>query len=382
MREAGGIGGIGRIGGTASFTDARLNYPSGRQAMVTVAQPADRERRGLLLAAKLRALVKRSWSDVDVPEPAAAASGVAVQVGRRGWVLPDDSECVRGFALALLWGLHRHVAELHVLLDANSDLTAVARQAACFRTSVAVWAVTGGTLTPAEAPPLPPEPPLNPLAEPFRDIITAAGAEAVEEWGVLTGEVLGLQVARVRSSDDSGWIEVGIGKHDRLANQLAWGNQPSTEALVRVVAPALEARRSGDLNHPLNQLGRERWLRHHLRRRPDLVELAALTPIAPPRPLGDLRVPLLAPGLGYGADGRPVLVACSVGFDPTFLPMAAELHAGRVTPDTPLVVVLPQRDVHPLTRTAVADLRVPAEVRTVPDDWYIGAADSGPQRNA
>ncbi len=352
-----------------------------RQAMVTVAQPADPERRRRLLAAKLRALIKRGWPDVDVPEPTAAAGGVAVRVRGAGWVLPDDSECVRGFARALLWGLHRHVEELHVLFDAASGLEAVARQAACFRTSVAVWAVTGATPTPAEAPPLPSEPPLDSRAEPFRDIITAAGAEAVEEWGVLSGEVLGLQVARVCTNGGGGWIEVGIGKHDRRANQLAWGDQPPAEALVRVIAPALEARRSGDLNHPLNQLGRERWLRHHVRQRPDLIGLAALTPIAPPRPLGDLRVPLLAPGLGHAADGRAVLVACSVGFDPAFVPMAAELHTGRVTADTPLVLVLPERDVHPLTRTAVADLRAPAEVRTVPDDWYTIAADTDVQPN-
>jgi hypothetical protein len=64
-----------------------------------------------------------------------------------------------------------------------------------------------------------------------------------------------------------------------------------------------------------------------------------------------------------------VLIACSVGFDPTFVPTAAELHAAR-TPDVPLVLVVPNRDIHPLTQGAAARLRRRAEVRAVPDDWH------------
>jgi hypothetical protein len=50
-------------------------------------------------------------------------------------------------------------------------------------------------------PPLPLEPPLDPRAEPFVAVIKAAGAEPMIEWGVLSGEILGLEVAALHDPD-------------------------------------------------------------------------------------------------------------------------------------------------------------------------------------
>ena len=113
-----------------------------------------------------------------------------------------------------------------------------------------------------------------------------------------------------------------------------------------------------------------------LRRRPQLAKLAELEPMAPPRPLGDLRLPLIAPAAELQGKGTSALVACSAGFDPTSVPMAAELHTARAPGATPLVLVVPERDVHPLIHTALADLRAPAELRTVRDDWHAAALES------
>ncbi len=347
---------------------------------MSVSRPADPERRGRLLAAKLRALVKRGWPGLDLPEPAAGAGGVSAELDGRGFALIDDSDDVRGFARALLWGLHRQVRELHVMMDPGPEIPAAARQAACFTTPVTVWAVTGASLSPAAATPLAGEPRLDPRTERFRQVIADSGADVVVEWGVLSGEVLGLQVARVCTDPDRAWLELGIGKHDRLANRLLWGDEPSSEAVARVVAPALEARCSGDLDHPLNHLCRERWLRTVLRRRPQLAKLGELEPMAPPRALEDLRVPLVAPAAEVQCEGGPALVACSTGFDPTAVPMAAELHTARMPGDTPVVFVMPERDAHPLIRMALADSRIPAELRTVPDDWHAPPANNGSSR--
>jgi hypothetical protein len=49
--------------------------------------------------------------------------------------------------------------------------------------------------------PLPLEPPLDPRAEPFVAVIKAAGAEPMIEWGVLSGEILGLKVAALHDPD-------------------------------------------------------------------------------------------------------------------------------------------------------------------------------------
>ena len=86
----------------------------------------------MLLAAKLRALLKRYWPEVASAEPTAAAGGMAVHRDGRAWALVDDTDPGRGFARALLWGLHRDAAEVHVLSEDSPALGAAARQAACF----------------------------------------------------------------------------------------------------------------------------------------------------------------------------------------------------------------------------------------------------------
>ena len=123
---------------------------------LTTPQPADPARRVRLLAAKLRALLKRHWPDAGGAEPAPAAGGVAVQRGNRASALVDDTDAVRGFSRALLWGLHRGAAELHVRIDDSPALGTAARQGACFRTAVTVWAISGAELAPVERTPLPP----------------------------------------------------------------------------------------------------------------------------------------------------------------------------------------------------------------------------------
>ncbi len=339
---------------------------------------ADPERRRRLLAAKLRALLRTGWPEEAPGDPAAGGGGVSLEAGGRGWVLLDDGDgdLLHGFARALLWGLHRGVQELHVLAADHSDLVAAARQAACFALTATVWAVDGTSLRRVEPVPLPDEPPLDPQAARFREVIAAGGAEPVVEWGQLTGEVLGLPVARACTDEAGAWLEVGVGKHDRLANRMMWGDEPPAEAVAAVVVPVLDARRSGDLGHPLNQLCRERWLRVVLRRDPAMAGLAGLDPVGPPRPVGDLKVPLVAPALAHRHDGTAVLVGCSVGFDPTFVPSAAELHAARA-PELPLLLVVPEGDDHPLTRRAASALRAVAEVRTVPKDWHQPARLAG-----
>jgi hypothetical protein len=121
-------------------------------------------------------------------------------------------------------------------------------------------------------------------------------------------------------------------------------------------------------DHPLNQLGRERWLRHRIVHCPSLIDVRRLEPMAPPAPRPDLRVPLLAPAKGTDSDGADVVVACSVGFDPTFVPLAADLHAARAQPGTRLILVAPEPDSHPLIKRAAADVRAGASLRRVPHD--------------
>ena len=66
------------------------------------------------------------------------------------------------------------------------------------------------------------------------------------------------------------------------------------------------------------------------------------------------------------ADGAPVVVVCSVGIDLDLVPFAADARHALAGPDARLVLAVPERDVHPVTRELAARLAEPAEVVPVP----------------
>ncbi len=198
-------------------------------------------------------------------------------------------------------------------------------------------------------------------------LIEAAGAAPVLEHGVLAGEVAGLEVCRVVVDADTGAarLEVGVGAHDREAFQLVHGDVPPVEALAGVVAAVAEHRRPGAPGHPLNRLGAERLLRSRLLDDPSLVGALMLSAAPPPVPRPNLKDPVPCVATGVDDIGRPLVVVCSVGIDLDVVPFAADAHAASFRPDARLVIAVPPRDDHPVTRALAARLRQPAEVVTV-----------------
>ena len=92
------------------------------------------------------------------------------------------------------------------------------------------------TLHPVEPEPLPAgAAAARPARSSWRPRIVGAGADVVVEHGVVTGEVLGLEVARVVEHDGGVRLEVGVGRHDREAFALLHGEVPTAEALAAVV---------------------------------------------------------------------------------------------------------------------------------------------------
>jgi hypothetical protein len=362
----------------------------------------DPDRRLLLSRAKVAALVRSHWGvaafDAD-PRP--AMSGLVARQGERGWMLVDE-DAGRALGRGLLWALRSGVRELHLLFSADDEAAlAAARRGRMFRTEVAVWRAQGTELLPVVAEPLPPEPPLDGRARPYGELIRAAGAEPVVEWGTLFGDLWGLEVARVEGTrpaagpgppplgggrvgvpagaakppveSDGFWLGVGVTKEDRLTHRLMWGDQPGVDAVRSVVEQVRAIREREDLAHPLNRVARERWLRAWLRRDPGQVGASALEPVSSSVPRADdVRVATPAAALGSGVDGEPVLVVCSVGFDSEAVPIALELaEAADAVASQPvrLRVAVPARDDHALLRLAKDDAVRPLELATVPDDW-------------
>ena len=212
-----------------------------------------------------------------------------------------------------------------------------------------------------------------PLTEEFALLLADAGADVVREHGVVSGEVLGLEVARVVVDDDgTAALEVGVGRHDRDAFQMVHGDLPTHDALASVIDTVRENRRAGAEAHPLYRLAPERWVRSVLVDRPDLVGATRLDPVVAVLPRDSVKDVMAACLVGEDADGHPLVVACSVGVDLDLVPTAAEvrqLHA----PGARLVLAVPARDDQPVTRRIATRLRAPAEIVTLPDDWRSAA---------
>ena len=68
------------------------------------------------------------------------------------------------------------------------------------------------------------------------------------------------------------------------------------------------------------------------------------------------------------ASGAEVVVACSVGVHLDLVPAAADARQA-LAPDARLLLVVPERDAHPVTRALAERLVAPAELVPVAGDW-------------
>src|SRR5437868_337688 len=126
-------------------------------------------------------------------------------------------------------------------------------------------------------------------------LVASDAAWILVEHGVMTGEVLGLEVARVVVDDLGAHLQVGVGKHDRHAQQLVHGDLPTEQVLEQVVQTVAERRRAGVAPHPYQRLSPERWLRCRVVDEPALVGAEHLAPVPALAVADDLRSPRPAP---------------------------------------------------------------------------------------
>ena len=325
--------------------------------------------RSALLAAKLRALVAAPGA-----APAAFPGGAALVDGQTAWLLLD-ADPVTAFGPALVWAARRHATDVTLVVD-DPAADVIARRARLFAPSPTVLGVEGHTtvaVAPAATPVLQDAPSAPALAE----MLVDADLEVVVEDGIIRGEVLGLEVARiVHETTTSGTpidepvLEVGVGHADREMTALVHAGLPPMDQLTRVRDIVLEHRRPGAERHPLNQLAPERWLRAGLVRDPRRIGLKELHPAPPAVPRPNLRDRAVAIARGRDDAGNDVVVACSVGVHLDLVPAAADARAA-LAPDARLLLALPARDAHPVTEALAARLQSPAELVPVEGDWRV-----------
>ncbi len=324
-------------------------------------------RRGRLLDAQLRGLIaEHLGAPVDASSsPLPIGAGLTGAAGTDAWVLVDAEGATRparALGPALAWARRQQAARLDLIAAADGGL--LARRAGRFAWPIDVWFPQGRDLLPVVDEPLPAPSTARPDAA-FDDEIVAAGADLVVEHGIVTGEVHGLEVCRVvDGADGTARLEVGVGAQDRDAFGLLHGDQPPADALAQVVATVAAHRVPDAPQHPLNRVARERLLRWRLIENPATVGLRELTAAEPPVARGGLKEAEPCVALGRDRDGNGVSVVVSSGVDLDLAPFVADVQLAH---DQPVLVVLPARDLLPITTELLTLLREPVEIRTIGD---------------
>jgi hypothetical protein len=335
--------------------------------------------RGRLYGAKLSALVRSHFGELrtedNIPISAVGLGvGAALSQGSTAWVLVEDKP-ERGLGVALTWAIRHGASRLHVLVPQSGGL--VARRAAEFTIDISVWSMisdlgtdrAGSLELQATSPEhLTDEASVDDRHLKFVDLIIESGADVVIEHGVVCGEVRGLEVCRVITDAVTGEcrLEVGVGIHDREAFGLMHGDIPTLDSLRRITNVVAGHRRFGADPHPLNRLGAERALRSQLIAEPSLVGATALRGAAPATPRFNLKDPVPCVAVGTGNEGQPLIVVCSTGIDIDVVPFAADARLFHGTPETELVIAVPERDATSLTQQLAGTLRNPARVIGMP----------------
>ncbi len=273
----------------------------------------------------------------------------------------DDRSGGRSLGPALAWtGRQGNVSELNLLVDADPDAALLARRARAFLPEPRIWRIDGRELVAAVPEPAPVQSELPAELASSVELFAEAGARAVVANDMVFAEVAGLEVARAFLVGHAVRVEIGVGRLDREAHEVISAHRPMVETLREVVQRVRSHRYPGAPEHPLKRLARERFACSILIDQPALVGARSLEPLRGLPAAPDLRSAWPAAATGFDLEGRPLVLVCSVGVDLDLLPMAADARFvdGR---NARLVVVLPERDLHPVTAMIAALLVDPVE---------------------
>lgn len=316
---------------------------------------ADAERRSRLLSIKLRALVRGHLGLESEAEgtPEVFAPGAALVRDDAVWLL-IDGDASRAFGPAVAWSM-RHERPLHILVERDSGI--VARRAELFDLPVTVWHVDETSLLPAVPEPHPAPVSAKETHAALMPMITAAGADALVEHGIVVGEVRGLEMCRVVDDETTGVarLEVGMGVNDREAFAMVHGEMPTEQAMRTVIDAVARHREPGAMVHPFNQFGAERLHRWNAVQRPESVGFADLAPADPPVRRTNLKDPVPCVALGATLAGDDAVAVFVNGIDLDVVSFAAD--AAHMHGRDDIVIAARERDITASLRRLAAACR-------------------------
>ena len=300
-------------------------------------------------------------SDVEVSE---FGQAVGLVIDDVAWVLVTGNY-ERSLGPALMWALRKNATSLKLLLSERAG--ELARIATHFDFAIEVFELDAAGVARAAAPKSAEKIEVSVADEMYAEFIKSAGAEVVREHGVISGEVCGLEVCRVvratSASDLDGAgeseLEIGVGAHDRETFKLLHGRTATVESLRKVIAEVAARRAVGAQVHPLNQLARERMLRHYVCLSPQLVGAKSLQPAQPPIARTNLKDVVPCCAVGVSLTGEKMVVIFNVGVDPDVVSFGADAR-GQINASADLVFAMPKRDIVPAVEQIAQMLRRPA----------------------
>ncbi len=307
------------------------------------------------------ALVDTALVDTEIGNFAAARAGSTLWISATPIAQADRQ--VSALAAALAWQTRSrrtgHAVE-HIRICDSVAPGLTARRAAYFSLSIDVLDTRSAPAV--TAAPTPHEQVIAPHPDHlvFASMLSEAGTEVVIEHGVVAGEVLGLEVARVVDEDGVAKLRIGVGAHDREMFKMLHGDISTVERLQKVVNTVRKHRDVGAPTHPLNLLAVERAARSRAVMAPQSLGLVSLQPAEPPAARPNLKDAWPCCAIGTDADGTPTVVVFVSGVDLEAVPFAADAR-DRLAPTGRLLIVTQQRNVVPLQKQIAELLAQPAE---------------------
>jgi hypothetical protein len=230
-----------------------------------------------------------------------------------------------------------------------------------------VHVLDGAQLAPAEPAPIaePHETPSD--TAPLVAMIERSGAVAVDEDGIIRAEVAGLEVGRVVTGPAGSVLEVGVGRFDREAGALLHADRPVEPTLVDTIEQVRQHRHPGAASHPVNRIGRERWLRTLVLDDPASVGCTSLSLVEPVPPRTSLLETRPAALFGPTVDDATAVVVCTVGVDLGVVPEIVDLLT--VTGADEARIVIPERDQLPYLGDLLSLLPAPSALISIDPPW-------------
>ena len=295
---------------------------------------------------------------VEQPEFVEFALGAGAVIGNYAWVVVLE-QCERSLGPVLLWAQKFDATSLDIFVVSDAGL--MARRAQFFERDIRVWLVADKQVARADSEPVMQALVVPNTHEQFASMIGESGADVVREHGVLSGEVMGLEVCRVvvDENDNTPHLEIGVGAHDRETFQMLHGKVATLESLIKVVNIVRGHRQSGAEHHPLNRLAAERLLRHRVIVEPQMVGASSLQAVEPPVQRLNVKDAVPCCASGMTDDGRQIVVVCTASVDVDVVSFAADARA-RIAPDAQLVIATHTNNVTPSLAKLAKSLRIPA----------------------